>query len=173
MSLHSSNTESIARRDATLARIHNNLTTHLVHPDNISDAYIKFQDVREAWSGYNTIQTALYPANLRPEEIEDIRDRRLNLISVLVWVEAHDVLHNFRAHFLSPEGKLFHIDDQSLPLKNEDVGFINDFFRRSSFITQQYLFIPVGPYLFNFFAPVCLLGTTACHCRRGFCPKSG
>ena len=172
MSLQSSHAESIRRRDATLAQIHDNLAKHLVHPDNVSDAYIKFQDVGEAWSGYNTIQTALYPANLRSEEIKDIRSRRLKFISVLVWIEAHDVLHNFRAHFLNPEGKLFHIDDQSLPLKNEDVGFINNFFRRSSFVTQQYLFIPVGPRLFHLFAPICLLDTLAYHCRRGYCPKS-
>lgn len=127
-----------------LQDIHDYLARHIVNQEDDSKAYIRYADIREAWSGFHTIRNALHSANLVDDEIEEIRHNSLRFISILVYIGAWDVLYDFRAQFYDEQGRKPLYKDCALPLKNDQVEFLSTSILRRHFLNQQYLFIPVG-----------------------------
>lgn len=135
----------VVERHAIRSRIQEYLARHVVNPDSIGDAYIRSQDVERAWSGHETIEHALYPAALSDPEVDFIREELLTFLSILVYIDAHDFLADFRTNIfdvLEDNGNLRY-SDSKLPLKDKDVPALGNFVLRKRFLDEQYLFIPV------------------------------
>lgn len=131
------------RRVAYRDRIQDYLARSVVNPGGrLADAYIRSQDIEKAWSGLETIERVLSPTALSPAEIDFIRDKLLIFLSVLVYIDAHDFLNDFRTNFFFPGGE-WRYSNASLPLKDEDVPPLGSFILRKRFLDEQYLFIPV------------------------------
>ncbi|KAF2687941.1 kinase-like protein [Lentithecium fluviatile CBS 122367] len=134
----------VAEARSLRSRIQDDLAHHIVNPDSIGDAYIRASDVVRAWSGHGTIERALYPAVLNGAEVEFIRNHLLTFLSILVYIDAHDFLRDFRANVFDvfdDNGSLRYADSK-LPLVEKDVPALGKFHLRKRFLDDQYLFIP-------------------------------
>ena len=114
-------------------------------PDDYDRAYIKFQDIKEAWSlhGRDTIAKAFYPARLTSEYVVYVRENLLIFLSVLVWLDAHDQLDRFREYLKDRNGYALCSNNQ-LPLKIENVPDFGNQTLRKRFWREQYIFTPVN-----------------------------
>jgi hypothetical protein len=137
-----------ARSIVLRSRIQEDLARHVVKPGSIGDAYIRLQDVERAWSGHETIQQALYPADLSDAEVDLIRDQLLIFLSILVYIDAHEFLADFRKNILDvfDANGDHRYSNSNLPLQESDVPVVGNFVRQKRFLDEQYLFIPVGLY---------------------------
>jgi hypothetical protein len=131
---------SVAEGRALRSRIQEDLARHVVNADSIGDAYIRSQDVERAWSGHETIEHALYPTVLTGSEVDIIRKQLLIFLSILVYIEAHDFLNDFRPNIFDALDKY---SNCKLPLKDKDVPALGSFVLRKRFLDEQHLFIPV------------------------------
>ena len=127
-----------ARRD----EIQEHLSRHVQNPDRLAESYIRYEDIKQAWSGKDTIPLVLFPAALSATEIESIQSKLLRFLSILVYLGAYDYLNDFRKNFLKSNGDLVY-DDTKLPIKDREVPPIGNFLIRQRFLYEQYLFTPV------------------------------
>ncbi|KAF1846866.1 kinase-like protein [Cucurbitaria berberidis CBS 394.84] len=123
------------------AQIQDELARKIQNSDSIADAYIRYQDIRQAWSGHDTIQHALHPVRLSPADIDSIRDRLLEYLSILVYIGADEFLDNCRDYFFDVQGNVLH-DDSKLPVKEQQVPPVGSFHLRQRFFSDQFLFKP-------------------------------
>lgn len=135
------------------SRIQEYLGRHKVNRDRPTEAYIRYQDIKDAWGGHETIEKALDPANLSNSEVDEIRARALRILSILVYIDAHDFLDDFRRQAFDGNGKL-RLSDSELPFNRDEVPAIGDFSLQEKFFGEQYLFVPVCP---PYFGPACIL----------------
>ena len=134
-----------ATAEARRKEIKDYLARHIVNSRKIADAYIRYQDVQYAWSGINckaTISGALHPATPTETEIEVIRNQLLRFLSILVFIDAHEFLNDFRLHFFGRNGEVL-CSDSCLPLKDDDIPDFGDFAVGQRFRHEQYVFMPV------------------------------
>ncbi|ORY17090.1 hypothetical protein BCR34DRAFT_60772 [Clohesyomyces aquaticus] len=127
-------------RDRALNRTGESLYRDTINADDISNAYIRYQDMRHAWSGRDTIRDSLYPAHLSEKLILDIEEKFMRFLSILVYINARDCLAEFQNRFIDANGDLI-CTDSDLPLGDMNVEFLDEA-HRSRFLALQYLFIP-------------------------------
>lgn len=147
------------RRQDVRSRIQEDLARHVQRSHSIGEAYIRFQDVERAWSGHQTIERALYPAELSPAEVELIRVKLLTFLSILVYIDAHDFLGDFQKNIFDvyeTDGEHQYCNSK-LPLKERDVPSLGNFVLRKRFLDEQYLFVPVRSCFFAIRAPATYL----------------
>ncbi|KAF2132834.1 kinase-like protein [Dothidotthia symphoricarpi CBS 119687] len=105
-----------------------------------SQAFICYQDVQNIWlRQHRTIQEALDLDDSATKDVELIAEQLLRILSILVYIDARDILDSFRERFLDESGNLT-CSDQSLPMtqatvRQRGLGW--------HFFDDQYLFVPV------------------------------
>ena len=102
--------------------------------------FICRDDVKQAWSGTDSVSKALFPGKFKIEDLRRIMQDYILVLSILTFIGAHDILDRFEEHFLGEATK--HRCDENLPFLDEDLDFFTDLASRGKFKASQYLFIP-------------------------------
>lgn len=106
-------------------------------------AYFRIQDIKDAWSGRETIARALHPTTVSPDDAKFIQEKLLLFLSILVWMPAHKVLDQFRQYAYDSKGDILCSNDQ-LPLEQDDVPDFGDLASSRQFYSYQFMFKPVS-----------------------------
>jgi hypothetical protein len=123
-------------------QIEEQLTRNIQNPNSFADAYIRIQDIRQAWSNDELTRHALRLSMLPSAEFQLIQDRLLRFISLLVYIGADDFLSDYRNHFYDRNGDLIY-EDSKLPLIEQDIPTLGSRKLRHQFLVYQFLFVPV------------------------------
>jgi hypothetical protein len=108
-----------------------------------SDAYIRIGDVEKAWSSEGTIERALYPNVLESTHITLIQENLLLFLSVLVWLDAHTQLENYRSYIFREDGSLL-CANEDMPLQQDAMSCFRDRAFEMRFYHEQFMFSPVS-----------------------------
>ncbi|PWY91786.1 kinase-like protein [Aspergillus sclerotioniger CBS 115572] len=92
------------------------LEEHTKRRDEISNRFIRRHDLVKVWQNESRIHRLLYNDQLTPEDVHDIQENFIAILSILVSIEAIDSIRNFRSTF--PIGT---ISDRDLPLEREQI----------------------------------------------------
>lgn len=115
-------------------------------PDASSDhsnKYIRIGDVEKIWSSEGTIERALYPNILPPQDVALIQENHLLFLSVLVSLEAHTQLDRFTSYAYREDGSLLYANQQ-MPLQRQEIPDLGDRAFQKKFEHAQYKFSPVS-----------------------------
>lgn len=107
--------------------------------------YIRWHDVASLWLPPETIRNVLFPSNPTLSEEILIREKLLKVLSILVYIKAHECLDSFKAHYISESGRT-RLSDAELPLQDASADRLLGLTAalKEKFLQRQYLFVPVS-----------------------------
>jgi hypothetical protein len=135
----------VTTSEAVRKHIQEQLAQVIQNKNSLADAYVRYEDIRAAWSGYKVVKHALRLTSLSDADFELIQKKLLRFLSILVYIGAHEFLDGFRERFFDNNGDLIY-DDTRLPLEEQDVpslGSSTEFLLHQRFFHSQFLFTPV------------------------------
>ncbi|PYH65675.1 kinase-like protein [Aspergillus vadensis CBS 113365] len=130
--------------------IKDNLEKHTKRRCEPASRFISHQDLLEIWQTEDRIHKVLYTDRRIDDDLQNIQDNFIAILSTLVSIEATHCLANFRSLFLAGN-----ITDKDLPLEREQ---IETFLPDQSELVDQFEIIQCE------FCPTVISCTTPLHC---------
>ncbi|GAT22100.1 hypothetical protein RIB2604_01501300 [Aspergillus luchuensis] len=130
--------------------IKDDLDLHIKRRREPASRFISRQDLLKIWQTKDRIQKVLYTDRRIDDDLQNIQDNFIAILSILVSIEATHCLANFRSLFLAGN-----ITDKDLPLEREQI---------ETFLPDRSQQVDRFDYIQCEFCPIVISCTTPLHC---------